>query len=64
MENDDNDEWRKVPSKDVKSIWKCEKCGELAKQHPDEVGEAGIPFCPDCGDDMTYQETLIRVKKP
>lgn len=59
--------FRTIKDSDVRSIWKCEesKCDSEEKEvvlEPTYYQDSGTPVC-ECGEDMIYSHTEMRVKK-
>ena len=57
--------WRPINEKLLLHRWRCFCAGPeiiRAEVPPYWFAEHGIPVCPDCGEDMEYEETLLDCK--
>lgn len=59
--------WRRIADHRVVHVWKkgdlCRDCDSDARAEvgPDYYCQAGTPICADCGADMVYSHTEIKV---
>ncbi len=51
----------KIPDSRVIMRWKCPECKETADWDPTMYENNGTPQC-ECGEDMSYKGTFIRLK--
>lgn len=59
-------EWKKVPDDSVKTVWTCphEDCtrhGQEKTVGPAFFEDSGTPICDECGDDLKYLRTEVRL---
>lgn len=56
--------WKTIPDDKVCLVWKSGDCGcgKTAEVPPTFFEENGTPLC-DCGDDMVYVRTEIKIKE-
>jgi len=57
--------WRPINEKLLLHRWRCFCAGPeiiRAEVPPYWYAEHGTPVCPDCGEDMEYEETLLDCK--
>jgi len=55
--------WAEIAPEDIRTTFTCPDCGDAVRVNPEEMGENGNPFCPDCDVDMTYITTELRIQK-
>jgi len=55
--------WMEIPNEDVVMVWQCSGEGCEVNEHinPNDLSEGGIPFCPDCEEDMVYVRTEVLI---
>ena len=58
--SENNDKWIARADSDVRLRWQCKECMIEAIVPPTFFEDAGTPVCEECGEDMTYVQTLVR----
>jgi hypothetical protein len=51
--------WRKIEDQLVRHLWRCAACEDKGYFSAAFYGEAGVPFCVECDQDMEYVLTEI-----
>lgn len=47
-----------VDDSSVLNLWECQNCAQV---DPTFYEDAGAPICEECGEDMVYKKSLIKV---
>lgn len=63
--------YKVIPDEDVINVWECKEydsvsdecCDERAEINPDWYEANGTPTCLNCGQDMFYSHTEIKVEE-
>lgn len=51
-----------VDDSSILNLWECQNCeNSIAQVDPIFYEDAGTPICEECGEDMVYKKSLIKV---